>query len=100
MDNSFGHKLHLVAFNVPYPADNGGLIDVFCKLKALHRAGISVILHCYEYGRPHAPELEPWCERVHYYPRATGKAGLFHTLPYIVVGRRSEELVQRLAADD
>lgn len=90
----------MVAFNIPYPADNGGLIDVFCKLKALHRAGVSVVLHCYEYGRAHAPELEPYCESVHYYRRDTGKAGLFHTLPYIVVGRRSEELTERLAADD
>lgn len=100
MENSSRHRLHLVAFNIPYPADNGGLIDVFCKLKALHRAGISVVLHSYEYGRAHAPELEHWCESVHYYRRDTGKAGLFHTLPYIVAGRRSEELVQRLAADD
>lgn len=100
MPNSFGHKLHLVAFNVPYPANNGGLIDVFCKIRALHGAGIAVILHCYEYGRPHAAELDRHCESVHYYKRDTGKAGLFHTLPYIVVGRRSEELVQRLAADD
>lgn len=100
MPNSSGHKLHVVAFNVPYPADNGGLIDVFCKLKALHRAGISVILHCYEYGRSHADELNRYCESVHYYRRNTGKTGLLHSLPYIVVGRRSEELVQRLAADD
>lgn len=100
MNNSSVHRLHLVAFNIPYPADNGGLIDVFCKLKALHKAGVSVILHCYEYGRPHAGELNRYCEAVHYYRRDTGKAGLLSPLPYIVAGRRSEELVQRLAADD
>jgi hypothetical protein len=99
MDNSFGNKLHLVAFNIPYPADNGGLIDVFCKIKALKKAGIQIILHCYEYGRPHADELNRWCEEVFYYPRSTGKSGLFNSLPYIVVSRRSEELVSRLAAD-
>lgn len=100
MPDSLASKLHVVAFNVPYPADNGGLIDVFCKLKALQQAGVSVILHSYEYGRPQAEELNRYCEQVHYYRRNTGKAGLFHTLPYIVLGRRSEELVQRLAADD
>lgn len=100
MGNSSGHKLHLVSFNIPYPADNGGLIDVFCKIRALKKAGIDVILHCYAYGRAEAPELEALCAGVYYYPRATGKSGLFHTLPYIVVGRRSEELVQRLAADN
>lgn len=100
MSNSTTHKLHLVAFNIPYPADNGGLIDVFCKIKALYQAGIAVILHCYEYGRPHASELEKYCENVYYYKRDTGKTGLFNALPYIVYGRRSEELVKRLAKDD
>lgn len=100
MPDSSVHKLHLVSFNVPHPADNGGLIDVFCKVKALHTAGVSVTLHCFTYGRPQAPELEKYCEAVYYYPRSTGKAGLFHTLPYIVVGRRSEELVEHLAQDE
>lgn len=99
MNNSSAHKLHLVSFNIPYPADNGGLIDVLCKIKALKKAGVAVILHCYEYGRPHAPELEPLCEAVYYYKRNTGKAALFGGLPYIVASRRSEALVKRLAAD-
>ena len=28
--------VHIVSFNVPYPADYGGVIDVFYKLKSLH----------------------------------------------------------------
>lgn len=92
-------KVHLVSFNVPYPADNGGLIDVFCKLSALKEAGLDVILHCYTYGRKEAEELKTYCSEVYYYSRNTGKTGLFHSLPYIVYGRRSEELVKRLAND-
>jgi hypothetical protein len=34
---------------------------------------------------------------VHYYPRNTGKHQLLNSLPYVVVSRRSEELVDRLA---
>jgi len=100
MNNSTAHKLHLVAFNIPYPADNGGLIDVLCKIKALKRAGVGIVLHCYEYGRTPAPELEQWCEAVHYYKRHTGKAALFGSLPYIVASRKSDTLVKRLAADE
>lgn len=100
MSNSTENKIHLVAFNIPYPADNGGLIDVFCKIKALKKAGVSIFLHCYEYGREHSDVLNQYCENVFYYPRNTGKTGLFHSLPYIVYGRRSEELVKRLAEDD
>ena len=44
-------RLHIVAFDVPFPANYGGAIDVFYKLKALHQLGIRITLHCFEYGR-------------------------------------------------
>lgn len=100
MKSSTDHKLHLVSFNIPFPADNGGLIDVFCKIKALQQAGIGVILHTYEYGREHASELRKYCDSIYYYKRDTGKTGLFHSLPYIVYGRRSEEMVNNIGGDD
>ncbi len=99
MSRSSRNKIHLVSFNIPYPADNGGLIDVFCKIKALKEAGMSIILHCYEYGREHAQELEAYCEKVFYYKRDTGKSLLFKGIPYIVAGRKSTELLERLKAD-
>ena len=100
MSRSSQNKLHLIAFNIPFPADNGGLIDVFCKIKALKQAGVDVILHCYEYGREHATELNAHCENVYYYKRETGKSLLFKNQPYIVAGRKSAELVKTLKADD
>lgn len=100
MSNSADNTLHVVSFNIPYPVDNGGIIDVYCKLKALRDAGTTIILHCYEYGRAEAPELKKICSEVYYYKRDTGKSLLFNQLPYIVAGRKSDELVNRLAADD
>ena len=35
--------LHVVAFNVPYPPDYGGIIDVFYKLKALSEQGAQAL---------------------------------------------------------
>jgi hypothetical protein len=99
MSRSSPNKLHLIAFNIPYPADNGGLIDVFCKIKALKEAGLAIVLHCYEYGREHTPELESYCEKVYYYKRNTGKSLLFKSIPYIVAGRKSPELLERLKDD-
>ncbi|HMX05330.1 MAG TPA: hypothetical protein PKE14_11715, partial [Chitinophagales bacterium] len=61
--------LHIISFNVPYPPDYGGVIDVFNKIKALHAEGIKIHLHCFEYGRNEAPELNAFCEHVYYYPR-------------------------------
>jgi hypothetical protein len=39
--------LHVVAFNVPYPPDYGGIIDIYYKLKALSADGTRIILHAF-----------------------------------------------------
>jgi hypothetical protein len=95
-----GAALHVVAFNVPWPADYGGVVDVFHKLKGLKEAGAVITLHCFQYGRPEAHELEHVCERVHYYRRVTGLRGLSLREPYIVSSRRSKELLDNLKIDD
>ncbi len=93
-------KLHIVSFINPYPPDYGGVIDVYFKIKALHKAGIAIILHVFEYNRPPSPELNALCEKVFYYPRKTGWVSQFSFLPYIVSSRKSEDLLLNLAQDD
>lgn len=92
--------LHVITFDVPYPADYGGVIDVFCKLKALRDAGVKIILHCFKYGREEQALLSEMCEEVHYYPRKTGLRSQLSLTPYIVRSRRSDALVSRLLQDD
>ncbi len=91
--------LHIVAFNVPWPANYGGGIDVFYRLKALAEHGVRIHLHCFDYGRGPAAELERWCEEVHYYRRDMSPLRMLDRRPFIVASRHSEELVQRLMAD-
>ena len=91
--------LHIISFDVPFPPDYGGAIDVFYKLKALHEAGIKITLHCFEYGRGEKKELEKYCDAIFYYKRKANKHLLFNSLPYIVASRRSEELVANLLKD-
>ncbi len=94
-------KLHIVSFDVPLPANYGGVIDVFYKLKALHAAGIKIILHCFVYGkRAVNAELEKYCEEVNYYGRLTGMQGLSLLRPYIVNSRKSEQLLKTLLIND
>jgi hypothetical protein len=63
-------KLHIVCHDVPWPADYGGVVDLFYKLKALHAEGVKIILHCFLYGeRSRQDELNKYCEEVHYYKR-------------------------------
>jgi len=91
--------LHIVSFNIPYPADYGGVIDVFYKLRALSQAGVRIILHCFEYGRKHSKELEDLCFKVYYYPRKYGMRYLLHSDPYVVVSRSSNNMPKNLLGD-
>ena len=95
---SENNLVHIVSFNIPYPADYGGVIDIFYKLKSLHRLGAKIYLHCYTYGRKEAKELEKYCEKVFYYKRKKGVLFLLKKLPYIVASRNSKELLNNLKA--
>ena len=95
------HNIHVVSFQVPWPADYGGAIDVYYKLKALHEAGYSVTLHTYIYGeRTPQPILEGLCDNVYYYERETGWKKQFSILPYIVSTRCNPQLLENLCKDD
>ena len=94
-------KLHIVSFDIPFPADYGGVMDVFYKLRALHERGIEIYLHCFEYGHRTPQELlTRYCREVHYYPRRTGWKGLHFSLPYIVSSRKNPELLRNLIHTD
>ncbi|MFH1119488.1 MAG: glycosyltransferase family 1 protein [Bacteroidota bacterium] len=92
--------LHIVSFDVPYPPNYGGVIDVFYKIRELHGKGIRLHLHIIEYpGRNRAPELNAYCDEIFYYPRLTGIRSFISLIPYIVKSRRSEEMIQNLLKD-
>jgi hypothetical protein len=93
--------LHVVSFDIPYPANYGGIIVIFNQIKALHAEGVKVILHCFQYGeRVPQPELERYCHEVHYYKRS--RSPLFHLsfLPFIMRSRQHAALLKRLRRDN
>lgn len=92
--------LHIISFNVPYPPDYGGVIDVFYKIKALHAEGVKISLHTFAYGRKESRELESLCAEVHYYRRKPMWQGIFSNKPMIVDSRRSRLLLQNLRKDN
>lgn len=91
--------IHIVSLDVPYPPDYGGVIDIFYRIKSLHQLGIKVILHCFEYGRGEAEELNQYCEQVHYYKRANNFTSIFNIKPFIVSSRHNNELLKNLSYD-
>ncbi len=91
--------LHIISFNIPYPPNYGGVIDVFYKIKALKESGYEIILHTFLYDREPDEKLNQLCKQVYYYERKTGLLSFLHYLPYIVYSRRSSELIENLSKD-
>ncbi len=93
--------LHIVSFDNPFPANYGGAIDVFYKIKCLHQQGVKIILHCFEYGNKlRAKELENLCEKVVYYKRDMRFINHLSALPFNVKSRISKELKINLLKDN
>ena len=93
--------LHIISFDIPYPANYGGAIDVFHKIRCLHAQEIKIILHCFEYGdRKKSAELESLCEKVYYYKRNTSFLNQLSVLPFNVKSRVNSELKQNLLKDN
>lgn len=92
--------LHIVTHDIPWPADYGGVIDLFYKLKTLHARGVLIHLHCFTQGRKPQDELNKYCYSVTYYQR---QKNIFHfsfRLPFIVKSRNSRLLINNLKKDD
>ena len=94
------NAINIISFDVPFPANYGGVIDVYYKLVWLKKAGIKIHLHCFNYGRDKSPELETLCEKVYYYPRKTGFLANLSLIPYTVKSRQSVELEKNLLSND
>lgn len=93
--------IHIVSFDIPYPPDYGGVIDVFYCIQTLHRAGIAITLHCtYKGSLSHYSQLEKLCTHVYYYKRRTGYASQLQLLPYGIVSRVNNALLKNLQQDE
>jgi hypothetical protein len=92
--------LHIISFDIPFPANYGGVMDVFFKIAALKSQGVQIILHNFQYG-DRKPDciLEQYCTEVHYYPRQNGISKLFCIKPFIVATRNHLDLLKRLQKD-
>lgn len=85
---------------MPWPADYGGVIDIYYRLLALHKAGVHITLHCFTYGRDQAPELENCCDQVFYYRRNMSPWQHLRKTPFVAASRDNDSLTHRLMQDD
>ncbi len=93
--------VHVISFDVPYPPNYGGIVDVFFKIRSLHRLGYQVILHCFEYRENEKTKhLDEICHQVYYYKRRSHPVDLIGPTPYIIGSRKNPELIKNLLQDD
>lgn len=92
--------LHIVSFDVPWPADYGGVIDVYHKIRHLRLQGWEITLHCYKRQRAESEMLEDLCQEVFYYNRNTSLVNHLKNTPFIVTSRNSDLLAMRLLETD
>lgn len=94
-------KLHLISFDIPYPPSYGGVIDVFFKMKALHKQGVEIILHCFQNDKPKQEILKDYCSEIYYYDRNSYfKSLLSSDVPFIAKSRGNEDLISNLKKDN
>jgi len=92
--------LNIISFDIPYPPNYGGVIDVYYKILELKNSGIEVILHTFMYGKSTSVELENICKKVYYYKRIKPINPFGFRIPYIVKSRKSINLLNNLKNND
>lgn len=92
--------INIVSFDVPFPPNYGGVIDVYYKLKTLSQLGLKIHLHCFDYGRGKQEDLEGLCQEITYYPRGRNPFYLCSKLPYVVITRKSRNLLRELKKNE
>lgn len=93
-------KIHVVSLTIPWPPNYGGAIDIFYKLKSLHKLGVQIHLHCYKYDRDETEELKKYCYKVSYYDRRLKIIDTLSLTPFIVKSRVNKKLVDELNKDN
>ncbi|WP_439185342.1 hypothetical protein [Carboxylicivirga taeanensis] len=92
--------IHVVSLTIPSPPNYGGVIDIYYKLKALYELNIDIHLHCFQYNKERAPELEKICSKVSYYKRPIRLIDHLSLKPFIVKSRTSKRLIDKLNEDN
>ena len=89
-------QIQIVAFNNPYPPNYGGAIDMYYKIKALHKLGVDIILHFFYKDREDISGLEDYCSIIYEYKQDNGFSSHFSLKPFSSHSRRNKTLFDRL----
>jgi hypothetical protein len=100
-ENMSKKELNIVCFDNPFPPNYGGVIDVYYKLKALHKIGVKIHLHCFVKKIVNSePDLKNYCESITYYKRSSLLKSFFSTIPFSVKNRDARNLMENLSKNN
>ncbi|NMH26664.1 glycosyltransferase family protein [Flavobacterium silvaticum] len=90
--------LHIVSFDNPFPPVYGGVIDVYYKVRALHKIGYRIQLHCFVADIPDSvpAELSEVTDQVFFYRKRRNLFDFLSAKPYSVMLRRHPDLKSNL----
>lgn len=91
--------LHIVTHDIPWPADYGGVIDLFYKIQTLHHLGVKIHLHCFTQKYKPQTELNQYCYTINYYQRKKNIGSFSFHIPFIVNSRKDNQLIKNLQKD-
>jgi glycosyltransferase involved in cell wall biosynthesis len=94
------NHLHIICLDIPWPADYGGVVDLFYKIQSLHQLGVKIHLHCFTKDRKPQDELNKYCESVTYYHRKKNSSSFSFSIPLIVNSRANDTLITNLLKDN
>jgi hypothetical protein len=93
--------LHIISFDNPFPPDYGGVIDVFFKIRALHKSGHDIYLHCFVEDRDQiAQELRSITKKIWFYKKNRNPFFMFSKIPFAVKSRFDSNLVANINSID
>ncbi len=93
-------SLHIITFDYPFPANYGGAIESFFKIKSLSEIGYKIYLHCFVTTIPNDSELEKYTEEIYFYEKKRQLLYFFSFIPFSVVSRRDKKLIENLLKTD
>lgn len=86
-------KLRIISFENPYPPDYGGAIDVYFKIKSLHKQGVKIWLHYFSRYRYQEKDLSQYCEKIFHYPRRLSPLLFLSATPFTILSRHHQKLL-------
>ena len=93
-------SIQIVSFNNPYPPNYGGVIDVFYKIKYLHKLQVEIYLHFFYKDRFDIEKLKPFCKDIYLYKSEKTVLKLITKIPFCVSSRSSDQMYNNLIKND